>query len=146
MAWAIFPTPEDWERITSGFAQTGLTGGEWNRIRDYAEAGVAGWNANVPVPPEHPCYVSDGPNGTWLNSETGQMEPIGGRYMRLVVMNHGTKAGWLAEMDRLLARSQRDREVLRFFRDYIAFVPWYAVDPWPPAVPLSQFFAGMTCA
>jgi hypothetical protein len=145
MTWAIYATPEDWTEITSGFAQAGLTGGEWNRIKDYVAAGVAGWNADIPVPPEHPCYADDGPNGGWTNPETGQREPIGGRYMRVIVMTHGTKAGWLAEMDRLLSRPQRDRERIRFFRTYIATVPWYAVE-WPTGQPPpASFWQGMTC-
>lgn len=146
MTWAIYTTPEDWANITAGFSQAGLTGGEWNRIKDYAAAGIAGWNANIPVPPEHPCYATDGPNGTWTNPETGQYEPIGGRYMRVVVMNHGTKAGWLAEMQRLLNRSQRDRQLhLGFFFEYISTVPWYAVE-WPNGQPPPpSFWQGMTC-
>ena len=127
MAWAIFTTPEDKAEMESAFLQAGLTGGEWNRIRDYVEAFFAGWNANAPLPPEHPCFASDG--------ET----------MRTVVIAHGTKAGWLAEMTRLINRPQRDRIVLTPYRDLMAATPWYAVDPWPPAVPLSQFFAGMQC-
>lgn len=142
MTWAIYATPEDWAVITSGFAQAGLTGGEWNRIKDYAAAGVAGWNANIPIPPEHPCYPFDGPNGTWTNPETGLVEPIGGRYARVIVMTHGTKAGWLAEMERLLNRPARDREMIRFFYTYISTVPFYAVDPYPPP---PGFFDGMSC-
>jgi hypothetical protein len=124
MTWAIYTTPEDKDVIVSGFTQAGLSQGEWNRIRDYATAFSAGWGANIPVPPEHPCHIHDAAT------------------MRVVVITHGTKAGWLAEMKRLLDRPQKDREQLRFFYTFISLVPWYAVDPYPPP---PGFFAGMTC-
>lgn len=150
MTWAIFPTPEDAMEIVAGFSEAGLTGGERNRIRPYAQAFLAGWNANTPVPEEHPCYLTDGP---WLYDGVRQQPVLDSEGnpvpnpnpMRLVVVSHGTKAGWLAEIDRLLSRTQRDREILRVYRTFIGSSPWYAVDPWEPAVPLAQFFAGTTC-
>jgi hypothetical protein len=151
MTWAIYTAPQDAAVIESGFQQAGLTGGEWNRIRDYAEAWVAG-RANAPViPPEHPCWETDGGTEPRLDGEAplpplpGQPAPPDTRTdqrMRVIVMSHGTKAGWLAEMQRLLNRGQKDREMLRFFHDFISTVPWYAVDPYPPPV---GFFDGMEC-
>lgn len=127
MAWAIFITPEDHAEMVSAFGQAGLTGGEWNRIKDYANAYLAGWSANIPVPPEHPCFSTDGAT------------------MRTVVINVGTKAQFLQELTRLISRPQRDRIILTAYRDLMTATPWYAVDPWLPAVPLSEFFAGVTC-
>lgn len=124
MAWAIFTTPEDAMEVVSAFSEAGLTGNERNRVRDYGQAFLAGWNANVPVPAEHPCHATD--------ADT----------MRLVVMNHGTKADWLALVQQLLNRQNRDREILRPYFTFISQSPWYAVDPWPAP---AGYFAGMTC-
>lgn len=124
MAWAIFTTPEDAAEIESAFTQAGLTQGEWNRIRDYVSAWQTGKAANTPLPVEHPCFATDG--------ET----------MRTIVISHGTKAGWLNEVQRLLNRPNRDREILRFYFTFISTSPWYAVENWP--VP-AGFFDGMTC-
>jgi len=127
MTWAIFTTPEDAAEIESAFTQAGLTQGEWNRIRDYVAAWQTGKAANTPLPAEHPCFATDGAT------------------MRTIVISHGTKADWLSEVQRLLNRPQKDRNVLRPYFELISETTWYAVDPWPPAVPLSQFFSGMTC-
>lgn len=124
MTWAIFTTPEDHAEMISAFTQAGLTGGEWNRIKDYAEAYFAGWEANVLAPAEHPCTPHDPTT------------------LRMVVMNHGTKAAFLSELTRLINRPQRDRIVLTGYRDLMTVTPWYAVDPYPPA---PGFFDGMTC-
>lgn len=124
MAWAIFTTPEDHAEMVSAFTQAGLTGGEWNRIKNYAEAYLAGWEANVPLPAEHPCFATDGAT------------------MRTVVINHRTKAEWLTEMTRLINRPQRDRIILTPYRDLMANTPWYAVPEWPAP---AGFFAGMEC-
>jgi hypothetical protein len=124
MAWAIFTTPEDKAEMESAFIQAGLTGGEWNRIRPYAEAFVLGWNANVPVPPEHPCWIHDAAT------------------MRTVVMNHGTKDGWLTELTRLINRPQRDRIILTSYRDLMTLTGWYAVPEWPAP---AGYFDGMIC-
>lgn len=124
MAWAIFTTPEDHAEMISAFTQAGLTGGEWNRIKDYAEAYFAGWEANVPVPEEHPCHETDAAT------------------MRTVVIDHGTKAEFLSELQRLINRPQRDRIILAPYHRLMTLTDWYAVDPWPAA---SGFFDGMTC-
>lgn len=124
MTWAIYTTPEDKDEIMSAFTEAGLTGGEWNRIKDYALAFVQGWDANIPVPPEHPCYATDAAT------------------MRVIVMNVGTKADWLAEVQRLLNRANKDRRILQPYFDLINATQWYAVDPYPPA---PGFFDGMTC-
>lgn len=126
MTWAIFTTPEDKAEMESAFMQAGLSQGEWNRIRDYVAAFFAGWEANVPLPPEHPCAATDNPASP----------------MRTVVITHRTKAEWLAEMNRLIARPQRDRLILTSYRDLMTETPWYAVDPWPAP---AGFFDGMTC-
>lgn len=124
MAWAIFTTPEDKDEMVSAFTQAGLTGGEWNRIKDYAQSFFDGWNAGIPVPPEHPCWVHDAAT------------------MRTVVMTHGTKAGWLTELTRLVNRPQRDRLVLAPYLYLMTVTGWYAVDPWPAP---AGFFDGMIC-
>lgn len=126
MTWAIFTTPEDMAEMASAFVQAGLSQGEWNRIRDYAQSFMTGWNANIPLPPEHPCVASDNPDSP----------------MRMVVMTHGTKAGWLAELTRLINRPQRDRIILTPYRDLMTVTSWYAVDPWPAP---AGFFDGVEC-
>lgn len=124
MTWAIYTTPEDFMEVISAFAEAGLTGQERNRVRDYGEAALAGWNANVPVPPEHPCHATDAAT------------------MRTVVINHGTKADWLALVQQLLNHQNKDREILRPYFNFISQSPWYAVENYPPP---AGFFDGMTC-
>jgi hypothetical protein len=131
MAWAIYIPNSDKDEMVSAFTQAGLTGGEWNRIKDYAASFFAGWDAGVCIPPEHPCFATD-----------GEDDGSGRGCMRLVVMEHGTKADFLAEMLRLLNRPQRDRNILRAYYDLLHEQPWFAVDPYPPA---AGFFDGMTC-
>lgn len=127
MVWAVYTTPEDAAEIESAFTQAGLTQGEWNRIKDYVSAWVAGKAENTPLPPEHPCFATDGATA------------------RTIIITHGTKQGWLAEVQRLLNRPQRDREILRPYFTFISQSPWYAVE-WPDnQPPPPEFWAGMTC-
>jgi hypothetical protein len=150
MTWAIYTTPQDAAEIVSAFTQAGLNGGEWNRIKDYAAAWLEGWNAALIIPPEHPCWETDG--GTEPRYLPAPFPPLPGQpaspadltdqRMRVVVISHGTKAGWLAEVQRLLNRPNKDREILRPYFEFISTSPWYAVDPYPPA---EGFFTGMTC-
>lgn len=125
MTWAIYTTPEDKDAIISGFSEAGLTNQEVNRVRPYAQAFVAGWDANIPVPPEHPCWITDAAT------------------MRVIVMTVGTKAAWLDLMVDLLKKG--NREQIRFFESFIRNSPWYAVEWVNDQPPPASFWQGMTC-
>jgi hypothetical protein len=133
MTWALFSTYEDMEVIESGLVETGLTQQEKNRLRPYINGGLGNWRNAPCIPPEHPCYATDG------------VESVpGGTCMRTIVCTHGTLEDFRDLLRKLQAKYPH-AQVFSFFEPFMGNTgggQWYAVDPYP--VP-PGYFNGMTC-
>jgi len=130
VTWAIYSTPEDLTAYVENVLKTTpFTTPERNAINRYLTAGLNNWPTAPCIPPEHPCFATDGVAST-----------PGGSCMRVIVINNGTKAQFVQLLQNAIDKYP-ESEGLRAFRDLID-IPWYSVDPYPPP---AGFFAGMTC-
>lgn len=128
--WAIYSTPEDLTRyIEETLQTTPFTTAERNAINRYLDNGITAWPSAPCIPPEHPCFATDGVEST-----------PGGSCMRVIVVNNGTKAAFRNLLVNAITKYPQS-QALRAFRDLLD-IPWYAVDPYPPP---AGFFTGMTC-
>lgn len=133
MTWALYSTPEDMEQIEAGLSEVGLSSQDRNRVRPYVNNGLGQWRTAPCIPPEHPCFASD-----------GVASVPGGTCMRVIVCTFGTLADFRA-LCRDLITKYPQASVFRFFEPFMGSTgggQWYAVDPYPPP---PGYFDGMTC-
>ena len=94
MTWAIYSTPEDMTYYVDQVLQsTPFTTQERNAINRYLNNGITAWSTAPCIPPEHPCFATDGVAST-----------PGGSCMRVIVVNNATKAGFLTLLDNAIAK------------------------------------------
>jgi hypothetical protein len=130
MAWALFSTMEDMVSIEAGFKETGLSGPMRTKLRNYWNGGLSGWRTAPCIPPEHPCFASDG------------VESVpGGTCMRMIVCTFGTVADFRSLLRELIGKNP-DAGYYVWLEPFIAETGWYAVDPWPAP---AGYFDGMVC-
>ena len=129
MTWAIYSTPEDLSLMESALNTSGMAANDRNALNRYLQAGFNNWRTAPCIPPEHPCWATDGQEST-----------PGGTCMRVVVINNGTLADFRALIRSLLAKYPSAAD-MRFFEQFMGN-GWYAVDPYPPP---PGYFSGMTC-
>jgi hypothetical protein len=145
MTWALFSTMEDMESIAAGFKETGLSGPLRNKLRNYWNGGLSSWQTAPCIPPEHPCYATDGvmsrpprPIGTTPEGEVIYDEPT---CMRMIVCSFGTVTDFRALLRELIGKNPEAGHY-EWLEPYIASTGWYAVDPWPAP---AGYFDGMVC-
>ncbi len=129
MTWAIYSTWEDLTEIEKGFQEQGLNPSQVNKLRSYWNGGLKDWRNGQCIPPEHPCYASDG-------VVSGPM----GHCMIVVPVTFGTLADFRSLLRTLMGKNP-GAEYYRWLEPFMAN-GWYAVDPYPPP---AGYFAGMTC-
>lgn len=130
MTWAIYSTPEDLSLMESSLNLAAMTPSDRNSLNRYLQAGFNNWRTAPCIPPEHPCFASD-----------GQASTPGGTCMRVIVISNGTLEGFRTLVRALRAKYPSVAD-LDFFVEEFLGNGWYAVDPYPPA---PGYFTGMTC-
>lgn len=150
MTWALYATPSDMEQIEAGLSEIGMSNQDRNRVRPYVNGGLGNWRNAPCIPPEHPCFASDGVSSgsqqVWVDDGNGEghWETIVWGCMREIVCTHGTLADFRA-LCRTLITKYPQAAVFRFFEPFMGDTgggAWYAVDPYPPP---AGYFDGMTC-
>ncbi len=145
MTWALFSTIEDMELIEAGFKETGLTGPQRNKLRDYWAGGLSGWRTAPCIPTTHPCFATDGVRsrepieiGTGPNDEPIYDTPT---CMRMIVVTFGTVADFRSLLRTLIGKNVSAGYYV-WLEPFIESTGWYAVDPWPAP---AGYFDGMIC-
>jgi hypothetical protein len=130
MTWALCSTMEDMLSIEAGFKETGLSGPLRTKLRNYWNGGLSNWRNGICIPPEHPCFASDG------------VESVpGGTCMRVVVCTFGTVADFRSLLRELIGKNPEAGYYV-WLEPFIASTGWYCVEPWPPP---ADYFDGMIC-
>src|SRR5215211_7066230 len=116
MTWALCSTWEDLTAIEAGFQEMGLTGPQRNKLRSYLDGGLLDWRTTgVCIPPEHPCYATDG-------ISSGPM----GHCMVMVLCTFGTLADFRTVLQSLIGKNPEAGYYV-WLQDFI-LNGWYAVD------------------
>jgi hypothetical protein len=144
MTWALFSPMEDMLEIEKGFKETGLTTAQRNRMRSYWSGGLNTWRDAPCIPPEHPCFATDGvmsrppreigttPEGTPIYDTP--------TCMRMIVCTFGTVNDFRLLLRQLIGKNP-DAGYYVWLEPFIAETGWYAVElPIP-----TGHFDGMTC-
>lgn len=129
MTWALYSTWEDLTAIEAGFQETGLSGPLRNKLRGYLDGGLRDWRLSPCIPPEHPCFATDGVS-------SGPM----GHCMVVVVCTFGTLADFRSLLQQLIGKNP-GAAYYTFVQDFI-MNGWMAVDPYPPP---AGYWDGRTC-
>ena len=130
MTWAIYAPVEDMVGyITRALQTVPFTTSERNAINRYLDNGMTAWPTAPCIPPEHPCFATDG------------VDAGDGQCMRVIVITNGTLAGFKTLLQNAITKYPNEAQALRDFLLLLS-IPWYAVDPYPPPV---GYFTGMTC-
>jgi hypothetical protein len=129
MTWALFSTMEDMVSIEAGFKETGLSGPMRNKLRNYWNGGLSGWRTAPCIPPEHPCFATDG------------VESIpGGTCMRMITCTFGTVEDFRSLLRELIGKNPEAGYYV-WLEPFIASTGWYAAELPIPA----GYFDGMIC-
>ncbi len=140
MTWALFAPWEDMLAIEAGFKETGLSGQERNKMRNYWSGGLSGWRTAPCIPPEHPCFATDGVSSTWVDGIVGGTPTS--TCMRMIVVTFGTLADFRSLLRACIGKNP-DAEYYRWLEPYLGDTgngQWYAIDPHPAP---AGYFTGM---
>lgn len=144
MTWAIYAPWDDMLAVEAGFKETGLNGSDRNKMRSYWAGGLSTWRTAPCIPPEHPCFATDGvmarppqiigynPDGTPIYDEP--------TCMRLIVMSFGTLADFRSLLRSVIGKNPEAGHYV-FWEAFLGN-GWAAVDPYPPP---AGYWTGKTC-
>lgn len=120
------------QQIENGLSELGMSNQDRNRVRPYVNGGLGNWRNAQCIPPEHPCFATDG------------VDAGDGHCMVVVPCTFGT-LGDFRQLCRDLLAKYPQASVFRFFEPFMGQNTggqWFAVDPYPPP---AGYFTGMTC-